>query len=312
MGVIAILNSKAGYAGILFALSVLSLLGYELWQDLREYLDDYWVDKLRRSSPKHLNREAIKKIQESVNGREHFRFAVIGDTQKSFVSFNKILKRTHEDNFDFIIHLGDFTSSGRYTQYTKMVHFIEHIKVPIVLGVGNHDISNRGRECFAHFFGPLNFYFDTGPCRFIFVNNNEKEFVPGLVELPVSTHRYHLLRGLYDEQINYLELSIQEKEHNFVFMHIPPDFDQLKHHSFARNSDRFIKLMGKYSARIARVLCGHIHGYVELLSEGVPYIITGGAGERLHSRRDGITNRFNYVLVDVTKGEITHTVRFID
>jgi hypothetical protein len=33
--------------GILLALAVLSLLGYELWQDLREYLDDYWVDKLR-------------------------------------------------------------------------------------------------------------------------------------------------------------------------------------------------------------------------------------------------------------------------
>ena len=50
--------------GILLAAAVLSLLGYELWQDLREYLDDYWVEKLRRSTPVQLNLKAIQKIQE--------------------------------------------------------------------------------------------------------------------------------------------------------------------------------------------------------------------------------------------------------
>jgi hypothetical protein len=298
--------------GILLALAVLSLLGYELWQDLREYLDDYWVEKLRRSTPVKLNHKAIQKIQNSIKGKNAFSFAVIGDTQKSFTSFKKILQKHDADKFDFMVHVGDFTSSGRYTQYMNMVHFLDKSTVPVVCGIGNHDISNRGPECFAHFFGPLNFYFDIGTFRFIFINNTKKEFVPDIHELPGADQQYKPQRGMEAEQIDKLAPLLQGNQHHFIFIHTPPDFSTFKHHSFTRNSERFINLMKLNAAKIAGVFSGHIHGYSELVSDGVTYIVSGGAGKKLHASREGISNKFNYVLVKAGKGSVTRQVNFID
>jgi len=298
--------------GILLATAVLSLLGYELWQDLREYLDDYWVDKLRRSTPAQRNLKAIQKIQGSMKGTDAFSFAVIGDTQKSFTSFKKILQKRSADKFDFMVHVGDFTSSGRYTQYMNMVRFLDKTTVPVVCGIGNHDISNRGPECFAHFFGPLNFYFDIGTFRFIFINNTKKEFVPDIYELPAVYQQYKPQRGMEAEQIDNLAPLLQGNQRHFIFIHTPPDFSQFKHHSFTRNSGRFINLMKQNAAKISGVFSGHIHGYSELVSDGVTYTVSGGAGKKLHASREGITNKFNYVLVKAENGGVTHKVNFID
>jgi len=298
--------------GILLALAVLSLLGYELWQDLREYLDDYWVDKLRRSAPVHLNLKNIRKIQNSIKGKDAFSFAVIGDTQKSFASFQKILQNQSADKFDFMVHVGDFTSSGRYTQYMNMVRFLDETAIPVVCGIGNHDISNRGPECFVHFFGPLNFYFDINSFRFIFINNTKKEFVPDIHELPGADHQYKPQRGMEAEQIDNLEPLLQGNQQHFIFIHTPPDFSTFKHHSFTRNSERFINLMKQHAAKISGVFSGHIHGHSELVSDGVTYIVSGGAGKKLHASREGITNKFNYVLVKVESGSVSHQVVFFD
>jgi hypothetical protein len=296
---------------IVLALAVVTLLCYELWQDLREYLDDYWVDKLRRSSPLQLNSSALHEIQNRLKGRNYFSFAVIGDTQKSFKSFQKIVAQQGSDNYDFIVHVGDFTSSGRYTQYMNMVRFLNNAAVPVVCGIGNHDISNRGPECFAHFFGPLDFYFDIGIFRFIFINNTKKEFVPDIHALPGTELHYKPQRGMQAEQIDNLERLLSGSRRHFIFIHTPPDFDQFKHHSFNRNSARFINLMKQNAAKIAGVFSGHIHGYSELVSDGVTYIVSGGGGKKLHASREGITNKFNYVLVSVDNDTVTHHVQFI-
>jgi 3',5'-cyclic AMP phosphodiesterase CpdA len=298
-------------AVILLALAVVTLLGYELWQDLQEYLDDYWVDKLRRSTPLHLNISALREIQNSLKGKNNFSFVVIGDTQKSFKSFRKILQQRKADKFDFIVHVGDFTSSGRHTQYMNMVRFLKDSAVPVVCGIGNHDISNRGPECFAHFFGPLNFYFDIASFRFIFINNTKKEFIPDIHALAGTVINYKPQRGMEAEQIAYLEQLISDSRSHFIFIHTPPDFSIFKHHSFTRNSDRFINLMKQHAVKIAGVFSGHIHGYSELVSDGVTYIVSGGAGKKLHASREGITNKFNYVLVSVDNDAVTHRVQFI-
>lgn len=297
--------------GVLLALAMVTLLGYELWQDLREYLDDYWVDKLRRSTPVRLNLKAIRQIQNSIKVKDAFSFAVIGDTQKSFSSFKKILQKQEADKFDFMVHLGDFTSSGRYTQYMNMVRFLDDAAVPVVCGIGNHDISNRGPECFVYFFGPPNFYFDINAFRFIFINNTKKEFIPYIYELPAADQQYTPQRGMDAEQIDNLEPLLQGNQHHFIFIHTPPDFSQFKHHSFTRNSGRFINLMKQNAARIAGVFSGHIHGYSEIVTDGVHYTVSGGAGKKLHASREGITNKFNYVLVKVENGNVTHQVKFI-
>jgi hypothetical protein len=69
--------------------------------------------------------------------------------------------------------------------------------------------------------------------------------------------------------------------------------------------------MKQHATKISGVFSGHIHGYSELVSDGVTYIVSGGAGKKLHASREGITNKFNYVLVTVADNTVTHQVKFI-
>jgi 3',5'-cyclic AMP phosphodiesterase CpdA len=311
MNIPAFIQAHAVFLAHFGAAALLILLLYELWEDLREWLEDYWVKKLRRSVPRHVNISAVRDIMQRLNGRSSFKFAVIGDTQNKFKPFRKILSRMAGDNIDFIIHAGDFTSSGRYMQYIKMLRFIKTIDVPIVFAMGNHDISNRGTECFVHFMGPVNFYFDCGLYRFIFLNNTRKEFVSNIYGLPQAADFNKPLRGMDVEQVHNLDMALQGRARNFIVMHTPPAFDAYKHHGFNRNLDRFISVMKKHSPQVARVFCGHIHGFSELVVDNVHYIVSGGAGDSLHASREGITNKSNYVLVSIADNTVTHQARFI-
>jgi hypothetical protein len=70
--------------------------------------------------------------------------------------------------------------------------------------------------------------------------------------------------------------------------------------------------MKKYSGRIAGVFSGHIHGYGEVVADGVTYVVSGGAGKKLHNARKGITSKFNYIQVAVNGTNVTRSVRFLD
>ena len=194
----------------------------------------------------------------------------------------------------------------------KMVNFIEPLAIPVIFAIGNHDSSNRGREIFAHLFGPLDFYFDTGSYRFIFLDCNYEKINPDFIELPQEPRQYDYLHGFELDQITALDAMINKTGHNFIIMHMPPALDTFKHHSFVRNSQPFLNVMKKYAGRIAGVFSGHIHGYGEAVVDGVTYIVSGGAGKRLHDARKGITSKFNYILVAVNGTNVTRSVRFLD
>ena len=237
---------------------------------------------------------------------------MIGDTQGSFDTFSKILIKARKEKPDFIIHVADITTGGRYRQYIKMVSFIEHLDLPVIFTIGNHDSSHRGREIFAHLFGPPDFFFDTGSYRFIFLDCNYERIHPDFIQLPKEPGKYDYLHGFDQDQINALDALINKTGHNFIVVHMPPALDTFKHHCFNRNSRLFINLMGKYSQHIAGVFSGHIHGYGETVADGVPYTVSGGAGNRLHEAHKGITSKLNYILVNVSGTTVTRQVKFID
>lgn len=303
---------KTRYLAVLFALGFLLMAGYEAWDYYARYLEDYYTETLIQGTPKNLNSSAIHKLISRIKGKDSFRFYVIGDTQGSFDTFRKILKKARDEKPDFIIHAGDITAGGRYRQYIKMVSVIEHLDIPVIFAIGNHDISHRGREIFAQLFGPPDFYFETGSYRFIFLDCNYERINPDFIELPREPETYDYLHGFDQDQINALDATINKTGNNFIIVHMPPALDIFKHHCFNRNSRLFIDLMKKYSQHVAAVFSGHIHGYGEVVADGVPYIVSGGAGNRLHAARKGITSKFNYILVNVSGSTVTHQVTFID
>jgi 3',5'-cyclic AMP phosphodiesterase CpdA len=307
-----IIKSKLAILAIVFGVGFFTMAGYEAGDYYARYMEDYNTETLIQGAPKNLNSNAIHKILARIEGKDTFRFYVIGDTQGSFNRFRKILGRAQEERPDFIIHVADITTGGRYRQYLEMVKFIEHIDTPIIFAIGNHDINHRGIEVFAYLFGPLNFYFDAGTYRFIFLDSNEQRIKPDFIELPQETTQYDYQHGLDRDQINILESLINKAGYNFVILHMPPALDTFKHHSLVRNSQLFTDLMKKYSNHIAGVFSGHIHGYGEAVTDGVRYIVSGGAGNRLHDAQNGMTSRFNYILVTVKGKNVTHRVEFID
>lgn len=297
---------------VLFACGFFLLAGYETWDYYARYSEDHSTETLLQNAPKNLNSNAIKKILARLQQKDVFKFYVIGDTHGSFDNFKKILKKAREEKPDFIIHVADITTGGRYRQYLKTVSFTENLDIPVIFTIGNHDSSHRGREIFAHLFGPLDFYFDTGSYRFIFLDCNYEKINPDFIELPQEPAQYDYLHGFELDQISALDAMINKTGHNFIIMHMPPALDTFKHHSFVRNSQPFLNLMNKYAGRIAGVFSGHIHGYGEVVADGVTYIVTGGAGKRLHDARKGITSKFNYILVSVSGNKVIHQARFID
>jgi acid phosphatase type 7 len=303
---------KTGYLTVLFACGFFLIAGYQAWDYYARYSEDHSTETLLQNPPKNLNSKAITSVLSRIKGKDSFRFYVIGDTQGSFDTFRKILIKAHEEKPDFIIHVADITTGGRYRQYMKMIHFIEPLAIPIIFTIGNHDSSHRGREIYAYLFGPPDFYFDTGRYRFIFLDCNYEKINPDFIELPQEPEQYDYLHGFDPDQINALDMLITKTGHNFIIVHMPPALDTFKHHSFVRSSQLFLDVMKKYAGRIAGVFSGHIHGYGEVVSNGVTYVVSGGAGDRLHETRKGITSKFNYILVNVSGDTVTHEARFID
>jgi predicted phosphodiesterase len=296
-----------------FALSFFTLLGFKLWEDRADEREDYYVDQLLAKPSLQLNGQAIKKVRDSIAGQDHFRFAVLGDNRYNFKQLKKILDAVAQDKPDFVIHTGDLTSSGKYQQYMQLLDTIKDFKIPIVFILGNHDINNRGVDCFLHLFGPVSFYFDINKYRFVFINNTPENAQPEFVRLPEDgVLNQSVAVGLDDYQMSGLENLVKGSAHNFIILHIPPPVELFRFHCFYKNGDKFISLMQRYASNIALVFSGHIHGYGEAESGGVHYIATGGAGALLVKSRKGIVGKFNYVLVSVAGNTVTHTVQYID
>jgi len=294
---------------ICFIISTIILLQDEL----REYSAEEESDTVRqliKHPHRPTNTVAIKKIIDSVKDKSFFSFAVLGDSQDNLSMFKKILGRIKPD---FILCVGDVTAAGRASEYESIMEIVGQYEIPIVFIPGNHDIKNYGTELFLHFMGPLNFFFDMGQYRFVFLDNAQESVDSGFAELPKDGEKkYAVLHGLDNGQIERLEKLLLEKSRNFIVMHLPPPLSGLNFRSFDRESSAFIALVKKYQNRIAKVFCGHIHGYAETLQDGVQYIITAGAGGDLITSKPGLTGRFNYVLVRVSGDSISHEVKYCD
>jgi predicted phosphodiesterase len=304
---------KLWYPALFLAVCFFALFFFQLWKERSGKIETYYVSQLLSKQPQHLNVQAIKKVRDSIAERDHFRFAVFGDNRYNLKQLKKILDMIAQEKPDFVIHTGDLTSDGEYKQYMNLLDTIEGFNIPTIFILGNHDTKKRGIDCFLHIFGPESFYFDINKYRFIFINNAYENAQPEFFRLPDDGELSQgVAAGLNDFQMIGLEKLVQGSDHNFIIMHIPPPVDIYRFHSFIKNGDNFIALMKRYASRIALVFSGHIHGYGEAKEGGVTYIVTAGAGARLFEPSRGVINKYNYVLVDVTDSNISHSVRFVD
>ncbi|MCD6386348.1 metallophosphoesterase [Candidatus Sumerlaeota bacterium] len=261
-----------------------------------------------------LNSQMIERIHQKLDSREHFRFVVLGDTGRANRVFRYVLSEAIREEPDFIVVTGDVIRAGRISQYRRIVNLIKEIPIPIIFVPGNHDLKGEGYAIFSHIFGPPNYFFDIARYRFIILNSNEEvNFSPHnpINELPSDNGRHIVRKGIASEQLAHLSELLDSQKKHFLFMHIPPK-GVWNHHCFKLNAEKLTQLLSEKSSSIARVFCGHIHGYSRKVYQNVTYIISAGAGGNFHHHDPEIIERYNFVLVDVSGDDVRDIVYFCD
>lgn len=219
-----------------------------------------------------------------------YSFVVFGDNQGNYKVFGDLIAKVKsEKGLSFIVSVGDLVPYGELEHYQKARRMIGLLNLPFYQAMGNHDGVKGGWRYFLDYFGRFYYSFDYQGDRFIFLNNAFKE----------SFDR---------EQFAWLkqELGREGARYTFVFMH-KPVFDPSEIYKDHVMSSRAVneeleRLFAKY--HVARVFAGHIHGFAKTERDGVIYIVSGGAGGRLHLPPE-FGGFYHYVRVDVDGNKIS-------
>ncbi len=238
-----------------------------------------------------------RQLQRVPQGGDDFSFAVLGDNKNSFSTFQAILRDldAKAGQLAFAIDVGDLVFDGEREKYRVFYNQIRDIKVPFLVAIGNHDVREEGRATYYELFGPFYYSFKAGDSFFIVLDDaNENR---------LDTSQMAWLRAQLEKTSAY--------SHIFVFLHVPLRDPRkgLSHSLHDKHQvDELLALFRKY--HVTMVFASHIHGYFKGSWDGVPYVITGGAGAELMGT-DPEHYFYHYVIVHV-KGEqvFTSVVRF--
>ena len=251
---------------------------------------------LRDASTKESYTALIPAIQSETASNQTLSFVVLGDSRGNREMALRVYSRAAQEKPAFILHTGDIVSHGTEKEYLQyhlpLVHAIAPVRmIPVP---GNHE-KGPGDD-FAGFqalYGAERFAFDAAGSRFVGINDCADD-------------------SLTANELEFLkeELSKPGVKNQFVIMHIPAAFAEQvgkgegeNYRGFTRNADAFHELMVKQHVR--GVFFGHDHGFAVRTRDGVPYVITGGAGAGIHSNMDWLGKFHHYVVVHTSARGVT-------
>jgi hypothetical protein len=253
-----------------------------------------WGDQFNYTK---LIKERLGETPENVT----FRYIVMGDCRDQRDLLDVIVR--HIDSLDpkpaFVIISGDAVRHGFADEYDSYyLPAIAQTDVPFFVAAGNHDVGIGGRaEEFRALFGEdsLNFYFDYGKSRFIFLDN-----------CSVTTQWSDAL-AMGDRWLKDLPQGYR----SYVSVHKPPaTVKKWAYHAMSmEDSKPFSDLMTQHG--VDEVYTGHIHAYSTATLGGVDYTLSGGAGAGLHGRFGPRGTVHHYVICDASPdGVKQQLVRF--
>lgn len=217
-----------------------------------------------KESEKNLNAKNVEQIHQRTPG-DTLRFIFMGDTQRWYDESSDFIKSANaQPGVDFVVHAGDISDFGLSTEFKWINKIMQKLEVPYVTVVGNHDLVANGPIVYEQMYGPMDYAFEFGNNKFIFINTNSREYqFNGLVP-----------------NLPWLQSELRDNPDNknaIIMAHAPP-FD----------SDFDPKLQAKFTDMLAQdpnvrfTLYGHQHTFKdgEYYNDGVHYYVTTSMGER--------------------------------
>ncbi|MBI5234162.1 MAG: metallophosphoesterase [Deltaproteobacteria bacterium] len=224
-----------------------------------------------------------------------FTFAVIGDNRSGDDVYKNIISMVMERKPAFVVNVGDMIiHPGNLSEWENFWRLSGPITAPYFLTVGNHDVNNKASEDIYRQQvdlpgNELYYSFTSGNSIFIvldtyFTGQNKK----------ITAGQYAWLEKV---------LETTDKRHKFVFLHHPLYPDRLSFSgsldAYPVERDRLRKLFVKHG--VDTVFAGHLHLYHRKTFDGMPQIITGGAGATLIA--DDENGGFSHFILMTVEGE---------
>lgn len=235
----------------------------------------------------------VERIEEALEGRDQFRFAVVGNVNNSVGIFErKIIPMLNTANVDFVISAGNAVSNGGEDKYRALNRTLSHLQLPYVLTFGENEFSNFGSFRFYEHYGPYFFSFTAGNSRFIFLDSTGK--TP------------------FDWQLRWLrnELKGPAAENSFVFLGHP--LHQRHEETLLYDTDQYlgnekfrtqlIEIIEEYG--VDAVFSANLSLFQRFSMNGTTYVTTGGAGGLVLNDEESF---YHFVTVSVRGDQvITH------
>ncbi len=227
------------------------------------------------------------------------RFVLFGDDRGGVATHELIAKRVADEPIDFLVNTGDLVADGRIGSQWESFFDIEDKLLRdhcMFTAIGNHELVQENGASYLKYFGTAEeqqkhvFYttFRWGFLRF-FVLNGEGSFL--------AEDRAWLDRELQkaDTEPNLLW--------RFVLVHSGPFSSGLHGDNEKQHGAEVPKLLREH--HVDFILAGHDHIYERGASDGLRYVVSGGAGAPLypvkHVRASArkVESAYHYVVFEV-------------
>jgi hypothetical protein len=193
----------------------------------------------------------------------------LGDSKNNFAVLDDLLRKV-DGKVDFAVFLGDATGANAAGQ----AYFREEMRkldlaFPVFYVPGNNDFRPEAKNAFQGAFTLDDFERTYGPPLFSFEHGGD-------LFIGICSVGNAELDSRSLEFLKSLEGIRKRSDRCFVFEHIPPKgvpgYDSGEFQADPRFAEEFERLGVDY------VFASHFHGFQEVESGGVEYIVTGGAG----------------------------------
>ena len=197
-----------------------------------------------------------------------FKIALISDTHTYYDDLHDAIDDINKDaDVKFILHGGDMTDGGLLAEFLLFQNIVSNSSRPYFTVIGNHDCLANGFDIYENMFGPENYSFVSGNCKFIFFNDV-------IWELEFREPDYYWLSDELSDHENY--------SHVFVISHIAP-----YNHSFTPlHITAFTSLMDSAEVNISIHGHHHDHAFNEYYDDGVMYMNIGSVSKRYYVTLD--------------------------